>query len=113
MRSTTIKPARPELKCLVAQAALSLATLDADRLEELSRFCEALKDDLAPEQAQQIAREAHEARQEMATLAKSVEVTRTNLAVMNRLRELKASRMEYAIAADSKARSTEDLHGHN
>jgi hypothetical protein len=89
---------RRELKDLVAEASRSLARLDADRLEELALSCQALNRDLTPASADQgsdLARQAGEATGEMAVFARVIEATRTNLQVMNRLRELRAGRLEY------------------
>jgi hypothetical protein len=83
----------PELKEIVAEASQALALLDADRLEELARACQALNRDHA-ELAQQ-AREAREAAGGMAVLARVLDATRSNLHVMHRLRELRMGAVEY------------------
>jgi cell division protein FtsB len=89
---------RPLLIELVAEASRSLASLDAERLEELALSCQALNRDLAQADAETralLASEAKEATSDMAVLAKVLEATRANLNVMNRLRELRGGRLEY------------------
>jgi hypothetical protein len=92
---------RPELKMLVVEAAQSLAKLDAERLEELALSCMALNCDQPLADQQLTLCELHEAKRDMAVLSKVLEVTRTNLSVMNRLSELHANRMEYSVGQDS------------
>lgn len=87
-----------ELKELVVEASQSLARLDADRLEELALSCQALIRDLPPASVREraaLASQAREAAGEMAVFARVLEATRANLNVMNRLRELRAGRLEY------------------
>ena len=89
---------RRELKDLVVEASRALARLDADRLEELALSCQTLNRDLTPvkaEQVSELARQAGTAAGEMAVFARVIEATRANLQVMNRLRELRAGRLEY------------------
>jgi hypothetical protein len=93
----------PKLKELVVEASRALARLDADRLEELALSCQALNRDLAhrdPAKGDADARaalavEAKEAAGDMAVFARVLEVTRANLNVMNRLRELRRGGLEY------------------
>ena len=88
----------PELKSLVVEASRALARLDADRLEELALSCQALNRDLkltSREERDTLARQAREAAGDMATFARVLEATKANLGVMNRLRELRAARLEY------------------
>ena len=90
---------RPELKQLVMEASRALALLDAGRLEELALSCQALNRDLGTSgraDRPRMARQAREAAAEMAVLGRVLEATRGNLEVMNRLRELRAGRLEYA-----------------
>lgn len=89
---------RPELKALVAEASQALAQLDAARLEELARSCQALNRELAPQSAMErrrLAEEARDAAAEMAIFARVLEATRSNIRVMERLRELRMGRIEY------------------
>lgn len=92
----------PELKQLVAEASRALAQLDAGRLEELALSCQALNRDLAVPglidrlDRPKLLRQARGAAGEMAILGRVLDVTRSNLEVMNRLRELRAGRLEYA-----------------
>jgi hypothetical protein len=87
-----------ELKQIVGEASRALATLDADRLEELALSCQALNRDLSPMDGptrDSLGRQAKEARGEMAVLSRVLEATRANVHVMNRLRELREGRLEY------------------
>jgi len=112
MREAKItQPVYSELKTLVAEAARSLAKLDAERLEELALSCEALNRDGFRGKHQPTLIEVREARQEMALLAKVLEATRTNVAVMNRLRELHARRAEYFVDHQARTSATEVLDG--
>ena len=103
----------PKLKELVVEASRSLARLDADRLEELALSCQALNRDLAPAstaQRAELARQAREAAGDIATFSRVLEVTRANLNVMKRLRDLRAGRLEYGQDRWSR---TETEHGDN
>jgi hypothetical protein len=119
---------RPKLKELVVEASRALARLDADRLEELALSCQALNRDLVqsdPAQGDGDARaaltmECKEAEGDMAVFARVLEATRANLNVMNRLRELRAGRLEYREGrlayGESQVqqwRRTESGHGNN
>ena len=84
-----------ELKTLVAEAAQSLARLDAERLEEMALFCQALNCDLTVENDLRLYAESRASAKEMAALAQVLQATRNNLAVMNRLRAFHARRPEY------------------
>ena len=83
----------PELRDLIAEATRSLARLDAGRLEELALSCRALIRDLEaagrPWQ-QEMVRQAWEAQGDLAVFGRVLEATAANLAVMNRIRELRA-----------------------
>jgi aminopeptidase N len=88
----------PKLIALVTEASRSLARLDAERLEELALSCQALNRDLTQADVDTraaLAVEAKAATSDMAVLARVLEATRANLNVMNRLRELRADRLEY------------------
>jgi hypothetical protein len=93
---------RPLLKELVVEASQALARLDAERLEELALSCQALNRDVASDGTRvdgdaraALALEAKEAAGDMAVFARVLEATRANLNVMNRLRDLRAGRLEY------------------
>jgi hypothetical protein len=94
---------RPKLKELVVEASQALARLDADRLEELALSCQALNRDLVESDRMHgdaadraaLVLECQEAEGEMAIFARVLDATRANLNVMNRLRELRAGRLEY------------------
>lgn len=98
MQDSEARPANPELKELVVEASRALARLDAPRLEELALSCQALTRTLNPKDArvrQLLAQQARESEGDMAVFARVLEATRANLNVMNRLRELRAGRVEY------------------
>jgi hypothetical protein len=104
----------PELRKLVVEASRALALLDASRLEELALSCQALNRDLAIPgriEGPRIARQAREATGEMAVLARVLDATRSNLEVMNRLRELRAGRLEYAVPKSTAWASQGSGHG--
>ena len=99
MQEITARQVNPELKELVTEASQALARLDAPRLEELALSCQALNREAASFQAEEkreLSRQAREAAGDMAVFARVLEATRANLRVMNRLRELRASRLEYS-----------------
>lgn len=107
---------RPQLKELVVEASRSLARLDAERLEELALSCQALNRDLAQADATKraaLAVESREASKDMAVFSRVLEATRANLNVMNRLRELRAGRLEYGEAQAREWVLTENGHGNN
>ena len=110
---------RPALKELVAEASHALARLDADRLEELALSCQALNREIVlldGEGNRALAGEASEAEGDMAVFARVLEVTRANLNVMSRLRELHRDRLEYRepqIGLDCSWKRTESGHGDN
>jgi len=98
MQGPETRPANPELKGLVVEASRALARLDAARLEELALSCEALTRALPlrdNEGRKLLARQARECQADLAVFARVLEATRANLNVMNRLRELRAGRLEY------------------
>ncbi len=104
----------PELKELVVEASRALACLDAGRLEELALSCQALNRDLpqtSVEERAELACQAREAVQDLAVLARVLEVTRANLKVMNRLRDLRAGRLEYGERQEPGWRPAENAHG--
>ena len=104
------------LKDLVAEALKALARLDAERLEELALSCEALNRAPAPASAEaraRLARQANEAAAEMAVFARVLEATRANLNVMQRLRDLRAGRMEYGELPCQRWARKETGHGDN
>ena len=96
MREITPSRVTPELKEIVTEASRALAFLDAERLEELACCCQALNRDLPPRR--EVARQALEARADMALFAHVLEATRANLNVMRRLRELRQGLVQYGDA---------------
>jgi hypothetical protein len=106
----------PQLKELVAEASRALAQLDTPRLEELALCCQALNRDLVAvpnEDRARLAREASAAQGDMAVFARVLDATRANLNVLNRLRELRAGRLEYGQPGDRGWPPTENRHGDN
>jgi hypothetical protein len=111
MRDAKRQEEHSELKKLVAEAVQSLAKLDAARLEELALRCQALNRDLAPARQQVLAVQARASKREMAALAQMLEATGANVAVLNRLRELRTNRMEYEVVRESQVSEPEVLYG--
>ena len=106
----------PRLKELVVEASRALAQLDAARLEELALSCQALNRELAcagTEDLTQLASQAREAAGDMAVFARVLDVTRGNLNVLNRLRELRAGRLEYGERQVREWAPMESQHGNN
>jgi len=103
----------PELKQIVREASRALARLDADRLEELARSCEALNG--AQLGRADLARQARDAAGEMAVLARVLDATRANLDVMRRLRDLRLGRIscEQASMLPAQPARTEATRGNN
>jgi hypothetical protein len=100
----------------VVEASRSLARLDAARLEELALSCQVLNRDLAEadhDSRAALAAECKEAQGDMAVFARVLEATRSNLHVMNRLRELREGRMEYGRPQAQPWRPAESGHGNN
>jgi len=102
---------RPQLKSLVAEAAQALSALKAERLEDLAQTCQALNRDLSSETKQAFACELRAAPKEMAALAKVLEVTRANVAVMERIRLMRTNRLEYAVVLPPESNLQEVAHG--
>lgn len=114
MQELKAHPADPELKELVTEASRALARLDVARLEELAVSCRALTlvhiaED--PSKRRILARQAREAQADMAVFARVLGATRANLNVMNRLRELRAGRLEYSERQARGGARAEDGHG--
>ena len=106
----------PLLKELVVEASQALARLDAERLEELALSCQALNRDLARmdgDARQSLVPQAKAAAGDMAVFARVLEATRSNLDVMNRLRERRAGQLEYRADPTPEWRRTESAHGDN
>lgn len=104
----------PELKEIVVAASRALAQLDADRLEELASSCQALNRELtiATGTAQQeLKDQARAAQNDLQIFARVLDVTRANLDVIRRLREIRMGRRGYG---DEQARGwteLENVHG--
>jgi hypothetical protein len=106
----------PLLKELVMEASQALARLDAERLEELALSCQALNRDLAwmdGDARLALVPQVKEAAKDMAVFARVLEATRSNLDVMNRLRERRMGQLEYRADSRSEWRPTESGHGNN
>lgn len=110
----------PELKQIVQEASRALACLNADRLEELAAACQALNRDLesissSSASRADLARQVREATGDMAVFSRVLEVTRSNVSVMHRLRELREGRLEYreAVLRPKTLALTESTHGNH
>ena len=98
------------------EASQALARLDAERLEELALSCQALNRDLAGmdrDARAALVPQAQAAAKDMAVFARVLEATRSNLDVMNRLRERRLGQLEYRAAAPPEWRPAEIDHGDN
>jgi hypothetical protein len=93
--------AHPELKELVMEASQALALLDAGRLQELALSCRLLNRDL------------ESAGSEMEVLASVLNVTRSNLNVMNRLRDARIGSLEYSDQPSRRFGPPGNEHGDN
>ena len=116
MLGSEMRRMNPELKQLVAEASRALACLDADRLEELARSCQALNRELPnlqKEERIELACQAGAATEDMAVFGRVLEATRANLDVMNRLRELQMGRLEYGQRSTPRPLPVGSLHGDN
>jgi hypothetical protein len=119
MRELRMRPANPRLKELVVEASQALARLDGARIEELALSCQALNRDLAtfgPDERRELARQAHEAATDMAVFARVLEATRSNLKVMQRLKDLRSGQLEYSVTsapASMSGNETEGEHGND
>jgi hypothetical protein len=113
----------PELREIVVEASRALALLDADRLEELGRCCQALNREplglngkrRTDAERAGIARQSRDAAGEMAVFARVLDATRANLTVMKRLRALREGSPGYTDAGPQTARWAlpESSHGNN
>ena len=113
-RELEVRRENPELKALVAEASQALARLDSARLQELALSCQALNRDsgsLDGRGRKDLARQAQDAAADMAVFARVLDATRANLKVMNRLRELRAVRLEYSERQARGGMEAEDGHG--
>lgn len=116
MQHLPMRGEHPGLKELVVEASRSLALLDADRLEELALSCQALNRELptmSRTRQRALARQSREAAGDMATFSRVLEATRSNLNVMNRLRELREKRIEYSPRELPSSTGMEGEHGDN
>jgi hypothetical protein len=116
MRQMPEREERPRIKELVREASRALATLDSERLEELALSCQALnRDRLTPEDAEKRlrSRDAEEAKQDMIVLERVLQVTRANIEVMRRLREIREGKPEYGPGRSSVWTLTETSRGDN
>jgi hypothetical protein len=90
---------QPEMKELVREASAALSRLDAERLEELAKCCQALNRDLRrkPDERERaaLAAQAREAAGEFVVFTRVLEATRANLEVMMRLRAFQQEQLEY------------------
>jgi hypothetical protein len=114
MQGANARRGAPALRELVAEASRALARLDAGRLEELALSCQALNREWSRElasgglhgsadagsDASQVRRtivlQAREAERDLAVFGRVLEATRANIAVMRRIRALRAgSQLDY------------------
>ena len=113
----------PDMREIVVEASRALAVLDADRLEELARCCQALnRPALGPAalrhndaEREAVSRQACDAGGEMAVFARVLEATRANLLVLKRLRALREGSLGYTVSGAQTARWAlpEGCHGND
>jgi uncharacterized protein YjiS (DUF1127 family) len=106
IQSLVAQRAHPELRELVVEASRALARLDAERLEDLALSCLALNRDLEIAgivSRRDLSRQAKDALQDLGVFGRVLEATRANLAVMNRIRAIRAGR--FLAYSESEARS--------
>jgi hypothetical protein len=116
MQQLGSRRAYPELRELMVEASRALACLDAERLEELALCCRALNRDGPPTGEKErlaLSRQAREGKQDLAVLGRVLEVTRANLNVMRRLRDLRLGLLEYGNPQATNCARTESPHGDN
>lgn len=88
----------PKLKRVLAEATRALAQLDAARLEEMARSCEALVLDGRIDEGElrdRVELESRDAAREMAMFLRVLEATKANLSVVRRLREVPTAPLQY------------------
>jgi aminopeptidase N len=98
MQVTVLRPVQPQLKELATEASQALARLDAERLQELALCCQELCRGLTANESDErdaLREQARAAADDVAIFARVLEATRANLQVMQRLRALRAERLEY------------------
>lgn len=88
---------QPGLKNILGEASRALAHLDAETLEEMAAYCAALiqDDETSGSVESRLDSECKEAWKEFAIFVRVLESTKANLNVMRRLRQMRASRLEY------------------
>lgn len=105
-----------DVKDIVVDARRALARLDAERLEEIAMSCQALDHALSQEDVEggcELQRAGGAAKQEMAVLARVLEMTQANRNVLNRGREMRATRLEYGRGVESFRNNAEIRYGDN
>jgi hypothetical protein len=106
----------PALKELVVEASRALARLDADRLEELALSCQALNREYASasiEDRSLLIPQAREAAGELTVFSRVLDATRANMGVLQRARDRRLNRLEYAQPLVRSWHRTENGHGDN
>jgi len=113
MRELNLPLESIEIREVVAEASRALASLDADRLEELALACRALNRNRLPnassapdfnsesaerERDQALLRQAREAAGGMRAFGRILAATRANLVVMRRMRQVREGKTEYSEA---------------
>jgi hypothetical protein len=100
-----------EIRQLVVEAAQSLSVLDVDRLELLALSCEELNHNLDSGSLHIMIDDPYRMKRDMASLARVLEATRSNLSVMNRLRELHRRHAGYHAELPADLANTEAVDG--
>ncbi len=115
MQEPEARPANPELKELVVEASQRAGASGRGAARGACALVPgAYPGSSIPEDARErklLARQAREAEADMAVFARVLEATRANLNVMNRLRELRAGRVEYSERQARGGAGAEERHG--
>ena len=97
-----------KLKQIVAEASRALAHVDADRLEEMTLYCESLLDEPITDIANY-----RETAQEMAIFSRVLDATRANVRVMRQIRELREADAEHSHELCGCVPASEAEYGHD
>jgi len=105
-----------DLKQVLTKATEALARLDAGRLEEMALSCAMLvrgADSGRHEMADRFDLESEDTMREMAIFMRVLDATKANLQVMRRLREMRATQLEYRPSPIDGHTFAEDEHGYH
>ena len=96
------------LVTILKEASQALAHLDADRLEQMARYCEML---LGDHEAERVISKVGAIDRSAADFARVLEATRANLELFRRVRETAVMQLEYRPEPGGCAQSAGSQHG--